>query len=276
MDRSLDPSAASRGSRSALSLGGAVSLPPDASAAEIAAQPDDRALNPAKKPAKKTQSAQTPAMNLPGTAVNPMGLPSNSMGLPSNSMGIPSNSMGIPSNSMGLPSNSMGLPSNSMGIPSNSMGLPSNSLAGLNLPSNSLSALASSRGYGGNSGISGTGGSGKGNRRSKKNKMMKNAEQYVIDPRKVESNEDPRQFLMIRNIPNSISQEELLSILETYVQGEIEFLYLPIDKVTSCNLGYGYVSLLNCSSVLKLYNAVGCAGDVSCRCTRRDGRSPRV
>ena len=156
------------------------------------------------------------------------------------------------------------------------MGLPSNSLAGLNLPSNSLSALASSRGYGGNSGNSGTGGSGKGNRRSKKNKMMKNAEQYVIDPRKVESNEDPRQFLMIRNIPNSISQEELLSILETYVQGEIEFLYLPIDKVTSCNLGYGYVSLLNCSSVLKLYNAVGCAGDVSCRCTRRDGRSPRV
>ena len=172
-------------------------------------------------------------------------------------MGLPSNSMGLPSNSMGVPSNSMGLPSNSMGIPSNSMGIPSNSLAGLNLPSNSLSALGSSRGYGGNSGNSGTGGSGKGNRRSKKNKMMKNAEQYVIDPRKVESNEDPRQFLMIRNIPNSISQEELLSILETYVQGEIEFLYLPIDKVTSCNLGYGYVSLLNCSSVLKLYNAVG-------------------
>ena len=95
---------------------------------------------------------------------------------------------------------------------------------------------------------------------------MKNAEQYVIDPKKVESNEDRRQFLMIRNIPNSISQEELLSILEMYVQGEIEFLYLPIDKVTSCNLGYGYVSLLNCSSVLKLYNAVGGWVGLSCRC----------
>ena len=141
------------------------------------------------------------------------------------------------------------------------MGISSNSLGGLNLPSNSLSALAggAARGHGA--------AGGKSNRRSKKNKMMKNAEQYVIDPRKVESNEDPRQFLMIRNIPNSISQEELLSILETYVQGEIEFLYLPIDKVTSCNLGYGYVSLLNCSSVLKLYNAVGGADRLSCRCT---------
>ena len=230
-----------RNTRNTIPIGGTGSLPTDPSPAEIAAQPDDRSLNPAKKPAKKTQP---PAMTLQGTAVSPLGLPSNSMG-----------------------------------VSPAALAFPSNSLSALNLPSNSLTALASSRGHGvtsGNSGNSGNSGTGKGNRRSKKNKMMKNAEQYVIDPRKVESNEDPRQFLMIRNIPNSISQEELLSILETYVQGEIEFLYLPIDKVTSCNLGYGYVSLLNCSSVLKLYNAVGGWRDVSCRCIRRDGRSHRV
>ena len=78
----------------------------------------------------------------------------------------------------------------------------------------------------------------------------------MIDPEKVAANEDSRQFLMIRNIPNSISQEKLLAILETYVRFEIEFLYLPLDKTTSCNLGYGYVSLVNSASVLKLYNAV--------------------
>lgn len=98
--------------------------------------------------------------------------------------------------------------------------------------------------------------SSKGGRRSKKNKVKKNAEQYVINPEKVAANEDTRQFLMIRNIPNSISQEKLLAILETYVRFEIEFLYLPLDKTTSCNLGYGYVSLVNSASVLKLYNAV--------------------
>ena len=78
----------------------------------------------------------------------------------------------------------------------------------------------------------------------------------MINPEKVAANEDTRQFLMIRNIPNSISQEKLLAILETYVRFEIEFLYLPLDKTTSCNLGYGYVSLVNSASVLKLYNAV--------------------
>lgn len=98
--------------------------------------------------------------------------------------------------------------------------------------------------------------SSKGGRRSKKNKVKKNAEQYVINPEKVAANEDTRQFLMIRNIPNSISQEKLLAILETYVRFEIEFLYLPLDKTTSCNLGYGYVSLVNSASVLKLYNAM--------------------
>ena len=61
---------------------------------------------------------------------------------------------------------------------------------------------------------------------------------------------------MIKNIPNSLTQDKLLAILETYVRYEIEFFYLPLDKVTGCNLGYGYVSLVDHNSVLKLYNAV--------------------
>lgn len=61
---------------------------------------------------------------------------------------------------------------------------------------------------------------------------------------------------MVKNIPNSFTQDKLLSILETYVKFEIEFFYLPLDKSTGCNLGYGYVSLVDHKSVLKLYNAV--------------------
>ena len=94
------------------------------------------------------------------------------------------------------------------------------------------------------------------NKKSKKNKLKGTAEQYMVNPALIQRNEDTRQFLMIKNIPNSFTQDKLLAILENYVQYEIEFFYLPLDKNTGCNLGYGYVSLVDHKSVLKLYNAV--------------------
>ncbi len=54
----------------------------------------------------------------------------------------------------------------------------------------------------------------------------------------------------------SFSQEKLLSILEQFVQYQIEFLYLPLDRNTDCNLGYGYVSLVDSQAVYTLYMAV--------------------
>lgn len=54
----------------------------------------------------------------------------------------------------------------------------------------------------------------------------------------------------------SFSQEKLLSILEQFVQYQIEFLYLPLDRNTDCNLGYGYVSLVDSHAVYTLYMAV--------------------
>ncbi|KAK8792536.1 hypothetical protein WA588_005031 [Blastocystis sp. NMH] len=93
-------------------------------------------------------------------------------------------------------------------------------------------------------------------KRSKKCKAKGGAEHYVIDPQRVLSNEDSRQFLMIKNIPNSILQDRLLFILEQFVRYQIEFLYLPIDRTTECNLGYGYVSLVDSRAVLTLYQAM--------------------
>ena len=55
---------------------------------------------------------------------------------------------------------------------------------------------------------------------------------------------------------SSFSQEKLLSILEQFVQYQIEFLYLPLDRNTDCNLGYGYVSLVDSHAVYTLYMAV--------------------
>ena len=54
----------------------------------------------------------------------------------------------------------------------------------------------------------------------------------------------------------SFSQSFMLEILNTFVENEYAFFYMPVDFKTNCNLGFGYVSMINTQSVIKLYNAV--------------------
>lgn len=54
----------------------------------------------------------------------------------------------------------------------------------------------------------------------------------------------------------SFSQSFMLEILNTFVENEYDFFYMPVDFKTNCNLGFGYVSMVNTQSVIKLYNAV--------------------
>lgn len=57
------------------------------------------------------------------------------------------------------------------------------------------------------------------------------------------SNEGPPTTMMIRNIPNRYTQRELIRELETLgFTGTFDFLYLPIDKGTMCNVGYAFVN----------------------------------
>lgn len=48
----------------------------------------------------------------------------------------------------------------------------------------------------------------------------------------------------------------MLKILNSFVENEYDFFYMPVDFKTNCNLGFGYVSMINTNSVVKLYNAV--------------------
>lgn len=48
----------------------------------------------------------------------------------------------------------------------------------------------------------------------------------------------------------------MLEILDSYVKNEYDFFYMPVDFKTNCNLGFGYVSMINTSSVVHLYYAV--------------------
>jgi len=70
----------------------------------------------------------------------------------------------------------------------------------------------------------------------------------------------PPTTLMIRNIPNRYTQRELITELEEIGLGSsFDFLYLPIDKGTTCNIGYAFVNFVNptwaakCATVFEGY-----------------------
>jgi len=79
---------------------------------------------------------------------------------------------------------------------------------------------------------------------------------FSLDPRKVASGVDPRTTVMIRNIPNKYNQSLLLSLLDNVAGGLYDFVYLPIDFRSGCNMGYAFVNMLESRGVLTLHAAL--------------------
>lgn len=58
--------------------------------------------------------------------------------------------------------------------------------------------------------------------------------------------EGPPTTMMIRNIPNRYTQRDLIRELESLgFGGTFDFLYVPIDKGTMCNVGYAFVNFVD-------------------------------
>lgn len=54
----------------------------------------------------------------------------------------------------------------------------------------------------------------------------------------------------------------MLGIINKSCKDKYDFFYLPIDQKTGCNLGYGYINMIDRASVVTLYEEVGIdAGD---------------
>ncbi|CAI9785114.1 unnamed protein product [Fraxinus pennsylvanica] len=86
----------------------------------------------------------------------------------------------------------------------------------------------------------------------------------------MESNcRDSRTTVMIKNIPNKYSQKLLLNMLDNHcihcneqiADGDDEplsaydFVYLPIDFINKCNVGYGFVNMTSPEATFRLYKA---------------------
>lgn len=61
---------------------------------------------------------------------------------------------------------------------------------------------------------------------------------------------------MLRNIPNSIKQMDLIKLLNDIVPGLYDFVYLRIDFANGCNVGYGFINFVKCQFILDFIDAV--------------------
>lgn len=69
--------------------------------------------------------------------------------------------------------------------------------------------------------------------------------------------QDMRTTIMLRNLPNNYSREQLLELLDARgFVGRYDFVYLPIDFKTHAALGYAFVNLLTPADALGLWSSL--------------------
>ena len=78
-----------------------------------------------------------------------------------------------------------------------------------------------------------------------------------VDINKLISGEETRSAVMIRNIPNRFSKEELCDILDQFVMGKYTILNMPLDSKTHRNLGYSFIQFHTIQDLITVYNEVG-------------------
>lgn len=80
-----------------------------------------------------------------------------------------------------------------------------------------------------------------------------------VDINKLISGEETRTAVMIRNIPNRFSKEELCDILDQFVMGKYTILNMPLDSKTHRNLGYSFIQFHTIQDLITVYKEVGLA-----------------
>lgn len=72
----------------------------------------------------------------------------------------------------------------------------------------------------------------------------------VIHKDRIISGLDKRTTVMIKDVPNKLSREELVNILRDVVPNEFDFVYLRFDFNNHCNVGYAFVNFTSIQALL--------------------------
>ena len=89
-----------------------------------------------------------------------------------------------------------------------------------------------------------------------KNKKINcnNCDSFDVSIEKILNGEDKRTSIILKNIPFQMTKKELNNLLEGI--GNINYLYLPFDKNSKKNLGFGYVNLVNFKNIINLCDRI--------------------
>jgi hypothetical protein len=75
-------------------------------------------------------------------------------------------------------------------------------------------------------------------------------ERNLLHLRNIEEGVDTRTTVMIKNIPNKMSDKDLLAFLHKICPKRIDFLYLRMDFQNGCNVGYAFVNFISVQDLL--------------------------
>ena len=67
---------------------------------------------------------------------------------------------------------------------------------------------------------------------------------------KIASGTDTRTTVMIKNIPNKMSDKDLLAYIGKVTPKRIDFMYLRMDFSNGCNVGYAFVNFISVQDLL--------------------------
>ncbi|KAI6121513.1 RNA recognition motif 2-domain-containing protein [Pisolithus sp. B1] len=80
-------------------------------------------------------------------------------------------------------------------------------------------------------------------------------ENNQLDIEKIEQGADMRTTVMIKNIPNKMTDKELLEFINNVCPRRIDFLYLRMDFKNGCNVGYAFVNFIGVQDLLMFAKA---------------------
>ncbi|KAF5370759.1 hypothetical protein D9758_002010 [Tetrapyrgos nigripes] len=77
-----------------------------------------------------------------------------------------------------------------------------------------------------------------------------NSERNQLNLARIEDGQDTRTTIMIKNIPNKMTDKDLVTYINKVIPRRIDFLYLRMDFSNGCNVGYAFVNFITVQDLL--------------------------
>jgi hypothetical protein len=87
----------------------------------------------------------------------------------------------------------------------------------------------------------------------KRNTPDEERKKYVINIQNIVDSNDTRTTLMIKNIPNNVTQVDLLKIINKKYSQAYNFFYLPIDFNKKSNAGYAFINFKSSKLIINFF-----------------------